>query len=115
MLKKMQAVLRELGIPARPMPTQNVCEMFDTLRKDIVGLLSLRKHLEMKQKELSTLQNRYRSLTGETYEPVGIHPLKQAGMLIVHFLVQALIFLEQIWKLPYYRVDWAKWKRHKCR
>ncbi|CCI45976.1 unnamed protein product [Albugo candida] len=80
MLKKMQAVLRELGIPARPMPTQNVCEMFDTLRKDIVGLLSLRKHLEMKQKELSTLQNRYRSLTGETYEPVGIHPLKQADL-----------------------------------
>ena len=85
MLQKMQAVLSELGLPARPMPTQSVCEMFDTLRKDIVGLLSLRKHLEMKQKEFSTLQNRYHSLTGETYKPLGIHPLKQAGTLYPTF------------------------------
>lgn len=70
MLKKMQMVLDEVGVPARPMPTKPVCEMFDRLRQDTVGLLSLRKHLAAKQAEMQLLRERYQTLTGVEYKPV---------------------------------------------
>ncbi|RLN97064.1 hypothetical protein BBJ28_00014704 [Nothophytophthora sp. Chile5] len=70
LLKKMQLLLDELGVPARPMPTKPVCETFDRLRQDAVGLLTLRKHLTTKQNEAQTLRDRYHALTGNEYKPI---------------------------------------------
>lgn len=44
-MKKIEQVLRELGIPERPMPTQTVCEMHDRLKQDIMKVLSLQKYV----------------------------------------------------------------------
>ncbi|CEG49883.1 hypothetical protein, variant 2 [Plasmopara halstedii] len=70
LIKKLQLLLDEMGVPVRPMPTQTVCETFDKLRQDAVGLLSLRKHLKSKQTEVRTLSERYRALTGKEYKPI---------------------------------------------
>ncbi|KAG6612216.1 Swr1 complex subunit Swc4 [Phytophthora cinnamomi] len=70
LLKKLQLLLDEMGVPARPMPTKPVCETFDKLRQDAVGLLSLRKHLKSKQNEVQALRERYHALTGEEYTPI---------------------------------------------
>ncbi|KAG3179495.1 hypothetical protein PC128_g15920 [Phytophthora cactorum] len=69
LLKKLQLLLDEMGVPARPMPTKPVCETFDKLRQDAVGLLSLRKHLKSKQNEVHALRERYHALTGQEYKP----------------------------------------------
>ncbi|OWZ22148.1 hypothetical protein PHMEG_0003205 [Phytophthora megakarya] len=68
--KKLQLLLDEMGVPARPMPTKPVCETFDKLRQDSVGLLSLRKHLKSKQNEVQSLRDRYHALTGAEYKPI---------------------------------------------
>ncbi|GMF19350.1 unnamed protein product [Phytophthora lilii] len=68
--KKLQLLLDEMGVPARPMPTKPVCETFDKLRQDAVGLLSLRKHLKSKQNEVQALRERYHALTGMEYKPI---------------------------------------------
>ncbi|KAL4134216.1 hypothetical protein PRNP1_004818 [Phytophthora ramorum] len=70
LLKKLQLLLDEMGVPARPMPTKPVCETFDQLRQDAVGLLSLRKHLKSKQNEVQALRERYHALTGKEYKPI---------------------------------------------
>lgn len=70
LLKKLQLLLDEMGVPARPMPTKPVCETFDKLRQDAVGLLSLRKHLHSKQNEVQALRERYHALTGKEYKPI---------------------------------------------
>ncbi|TYZ66374.1 hypothetical protein PybrP1_011478 [[Pythium] brassicae (nom. inval.)] len=70
LVKKMELMLDELGVPVRPMPTKDTCELFDTLRKDVVGLLSLRKHLAAKQSEAQVLKDRFKSLTGTDFQPV---------------------------------------------
>ncbi|CAH0478500.1 unnamed protein product [Peronospora belbahrii] len=67
LLKKLQLLLDEMGVPARPMPTKPVCETFDKLRQDAVGLLSLRKHLKFKENEVQALRERYQALTGKEY------------------------------------------------
>ncbi|TMW61575.1 hypothetical protein Poli38472_012766 [Pythium oligandrum] len=74
MLKKMEVLLEEMGVPARPMPTKLTCEVFDSLRQDSIGLLSLRKHLVAKQAEVQTLKERYQTLTGKEYEPIAPPP-----------------------------------------
>ncbi|KAE8886398.1 hypothetical protein PF005_g10538 [Phytophthora fragariae] len=70
LLKKLQLLLDEMGVPARPMPTKPVCETFDKLRQDAVGLLSLQKHLKSKQNEVQALRERYHALTGKEYKPI---------------------------------------------
>lgn len=70
LLKKLQLLLDEMGVPARPMPTKPVCETFDKLRQDAVGLLSLRKHLKSKENEVQALRERYQALTGQEYRPI---------------------------------------------
>ncbi|KAI9910025.1 hypothetical protein PsorP6_011202 [Peronosclerospora sorghi] len=69
LLKKLQLLLDEMGVPARPMPTKSVCETYDKVRQDAVGLLSLRKYLKSKQSEVQTLRERYQALTGKDYTP----------------------------------------------
>ena len=45
MLQKMHMVLAELGVPARPIPTQRVCDAYDALRRDILAVL-IGEHLD---------------------------------------------------------------------
>ncbi|RLN47633.1 hypothetical protein BBJ29_007703 [Phytophthora kernoviae] len=78
LLKKLQLLLDEMGVPARPMPTKPVCETFDRLRQDAVGLLSLRKHLKSKQNEAQALRERYHALTGQEYKPITT-PITRSG------------------------------------
>ncbi|CAI5742535.1 unnamed protein product [Peronospora destructor] len=70
LLKKLQLLMEEMGVPARPMPTKPVCETYDKLRQDAVGLLSLRKYLKSKENEVQALRERYHALTGTEYKPI---------------------------------------------
>lgn len=85
LLKKLQLFLDEMGVPARPMPTKPVCETFDKLRQDAVGLLSLRKHLKSKQNEVQALRERYHALTGKEYKPITT-PVTLSGKVPLDFV-----------------------------
>ena len=43
LLDRMDATLKELKIPKRPIPTKRVCDVYDSVRKDVLTLLTLRK------------------------------------------------------------------------
>jgi DNA methyltransferase 1-associated protein 1 len=49
MLTRMQQVLTELKIPARPLPTKRVCDVYDQVRKDILTLITLQKLVMQKE------------------------------------------------------------------
>lgn len=49
LLTRMNAVLNELRIPTRPLPTQRNCDVYDALRKDIITLLILQKNVLQKE------------------------------------------------------------------
>lgn len=49
--KKIEAVLKELSIPERPMPTATIHSVYDTLRKEILKMFSLQIHLKNKEEE----------------------------------------------------------------
>ncbi|KAG1697749.1 hypothetical protein DVH05_015706 [Phytophthora capsici] len=52
------------------MPTKPVCDTFDKLRQDAVGLLSLWKHLKSKQNEAQALRERYEHTNGQEYKSI---------------------------------------------
>jgi DNA methyltransferase 1-associated protein 1 len=44
LLKRMDLVLKELGVPPeRPIPTKRICDMYDAVRKNVLTLLTLQK------------------------------------------------------------------------
>lgn len=49
MLTRMQQVLNELKIPPRPLPTKRVCDMYDSVRKDVLILITLQKMVMQKE------------------------------------------------------------------
>jgi DNA methyltransferase 1-associated protein 1 len=49
LLARMDAVLEELKVPKRVLPTKRVCDMYDTVRKDILTLLILQKNVLQKE------------------------------------------------------------------
>jgi DNA methyltransferase 1-associated protein 1 len=49
LLTRMDAVLEELKVPKRVLPTKRVCDMYDTVRKDILTLLILQKNVLQKE------------------------------------------------------------------
>lgn len=53
--RKAQSVLSELGMPENPIPTRNVCDLVDQVRRDTVALLGLESILQRKEKELVSL------------------------------------------------------------
>ncbi|GMF20731.1 unnamed protein product [Phytophthora fragariaefolia] len=91
LLKKLQLLLDEMGVPARPMPTKPVCETFDKLRQDAVGLLSLQKHLKSKQNEVQALRERYHALTGTEYKPITT-PVTLSGRMLFNLSASWNIF-----------------------
>ncbi len=54
MVIKMNAYLKELNIPERPVATKRVCDLIDQIRKDTVLLISLHNSIKKKEKELVT-------------------------------------------------------------
>ncbi|KAJ1445026.1 hypothetical protein M885DRAFT_551176 [Pelagophyceae sp. CCMP2097] len=56
MLAKLALVLGELGVPEKPTPTKLVADAYDTLRRDVVTLLSLQKLACKKEAELRQLR-----------------------------------------------------------
>ena len=53
LLKKMVALLRDLGVPDHPVATRTVCDGMDTVRRLAVTLCSLHNVIHKKEKELS--------------------------------------------------------------
>jgi hypothetical protein len=49
LLTKMDQTLAELKIAARPVPTKRVCDLYDSVRKDVLTLLTLQKMLMQKE------------------------------------------------------------------
>jgi DNA methyltransferase 1-associated protein 1 len=49
LLNRMETVLTELKVPARPIPTKRVCDLHDNVRKDALTLLVLQKNLLQKE------------------------------------------------------------------
>lgn len=82
LVKKMELMLDELGVPTRPMPTKATCDLYDTLRKDIVGLMSLRKYLAAKQTEAQALKDRFKSLMGTEFKAVST-PIQRSGTTLL--------------------------------
>lgn len=82
LIKKMELMLDELGVPTRPMPTKATCDLYDNLRKDIVGLMSLKKHLAAKQTETQALKDRFKSLTGKEFKAVST-PIQRSGAALL--------------------------------
>jgi DNA methyltransferase 1-associated protein 1 len=54
--KKVDFMLKELGIPERPIPTERVEHAYDTLKNNLIIMISLKKHLEKKEKEKKKLE-----------------------------------------------------------
>lgn len=66
MLTRLQQVLTELKIPARPLPTKAVCDLYDDVRKDILTLLTLQKMTLQKEGNLQTKRVKLAKLSGTT-------------------------------------------------
>jgi DNA methyltransferase 1-associated protein 1 len=68
LIKKMEMVLRELGVEERPLPTKTVCDYYDHLRKSVVTLLTLHKIAAKKETLLSQRKTEIRNLGGNIPE-----------------------------------------------
>ncbi len=64
MLARMQQVLLELKIPARPLPTKRVCDVYDQVRKDILILITLQKLVMQKEGTLHAKRVKLSKLGG---------------------------------------------------
>lgn len=53
-LKRMDTVLEELNVTKKPIATKRVCDLYDTVRKDILTLLILQKAATQKEGQLQT-------------------------------------------------------------
>jgi DNA methyltransferase 1-associated protein 1 len=60
--KKIETLLKDLGVPDRPMPTSEVVEQFIKLRKEIYILLNLQKHVIKKENEKKNLEDKIKEL-----------------------------------------------------
>jgi DNA methyltransferase 1-associated protein 1 len=67
LLSRMDTVLDELNIPQNPTPTKRVCDLYDTLRKDILTLLILQKEVLQKEGVLASKHLRLAKKSGNTH------------------------------------------------
>ena len=56
--KKIEAVMKELSIPDKPMPTKQIHGVYDSLRKNILKMFSLQISLKNKEEEKKKLQDK---------------------------------------------------------
>lgn len=64
MLARMQQVLNELKIPERPLPTKRVCDVYDSVRRDILILITLQKMVMQKEGTLHAKRVKLHKLGG---------------------------------------------------
>jgi DNA methyltransferase 1-associated protein 1 len=64
LLNKMDQTLAELKIPAKPVPTKRVCDLYDSVRKDVLALLTLKKMLLQKEGSLQSKRVKLSKLRG---------------------------------------------------
>ena len=69
LLTRMDQVLGELNIPTRPMPTKRVCDMYDSVRKDILTLVTLQKMVMQREGQLQSKRLRLTRLGGTMIAP----------------------------------------------
>ena len=58
LLLRMNTVIQEMNIPAQLTPTKRVCDLYDTLRKDLLSLLVLKKNILQKEGIIQTKRMR---------------------------------------------------------
>ena len=63
-LKRMDTVLEELHITSKPLPTKRNCDMYDSVRKDILTLMTLQKMVMQGEGMLQTKRLRLAKLGG---------------------------------------------------
>jgi DNA methyltransferase 1-associated protein 1 len=64
LLTKMDQVLKELKIPTRPLPTKRVCDLYDSVRKDVLTLVTLQKLLLQREGNLQAKRVKLSKLGG---------------------------------------------------
>ncbi|VEU37526.1 unnamed protein product [Pseudo-nitzschia multistriata] len=69
LLSKMDKVLRELNIPERPLPTKRVCDLYDSVRKDVLSLITLQKMLLQREGQLQSKRLRLSRMGGASVAP----------------------------------------------
>jgi DNA methyltransferase 1-associated protein 1 len=69
LLTRMDQVLGEFNIPTRPMPTKRVCDMYDSVRKDILTLVTLQKMVMQREGQLQSKRLRLTRLGGTMIAP----------------------------------------------
>jgi len=57
-MKKLTWLLKEIGLPEKPLATRAVCDLFDEIKKDAVVLVSLQTAVSKKGKKVDILQTR---------------------------------------------------------
>ncbi len=63
LLRKMVSLLKDLGVPERPIATRSVCDSMDTVRKQAITLLSLQNSITKREREIASLRTRASSRT----------------------------------------------------
>jgi len=63
-LKRLDTVLEELKIPNRPIPTKRVCDLYDSVRKDALTLITLQKMVIQKEAQLQNKRLRLAKMGG---------------------------------------------------
>ena len=64
LVRKMNVLLKELGVPAYPVPTKTVCDILDVVKKDAITLLAIQKSIEEKDGQYRSLIER---VTGQPF------------------------------------------------
>ena len=64
LLNKMDQTLAELKVPNTPLPTKRVCDLYDSVRKDILLLLTLHKMVMQKEGNLQSKRVKLSKLRG---------------------------------------------------
>ncbi len=87
--KKLDQVLKELGVPEKLTPTAAVVKLYDQLRKEALTLLSLEKHIQKKSKEKQVLeakweeyQKRMKSVPPSAPGMMPGNPVQPMGMMM---------------------------------
>lgn len=60
--RKIETILKTIGIPDRPMPTQEVVELYEKLKRESLILLNLQKHVIKKETEKKSLEDKIREV-----------------------------------------------------
>lgn len=69
--KKIESLLKDLGIPDRPMPTAEVVDLYSKLRKELFILLNLQKHVIKKENEKKNLEEKIKELKASQGKKTG--------------------------------------------